>query len=151
MEGVLSVELTVRALEKEDYEDLAVLMEELGYPAPVAEVAERFDQLDKLSDYASLVVVKNGKAVGFSGLCRMHYFELNGTYTRILAFVVSSAVRKQGVGSILLKASEQWAVEHGCNGITLNSGNRPERQAAHAFYTANGYSAKSTGFSKTLR
>lgn len=145
------MEVTVRILEKNDYEELAVLMEELGYPSSVRDIAERFDELGNHPDYASLVAVKNGKVVGFSGLCRMHYFELTGTYTRILAFVVSSAVRKQGVGSILLQASEKWAAENGCSGITLNSGNRPERQAAHAFYTANGYMAKSTGFTKAIR
>ncbi len=144
------MEITVRALEKKDYEDLSNLMEELGYPSTVEEIEERYSQLNCHPDYASLVAVINGTVVGFSGICRMHYFETNGTYARILAFVVSSTVRKQGVGSTLLRASEQWALANNCTGVTLNSGNRPERQAAHVFYKANGYMAKSTGFSKTL-
>ena len=145
------MEVLVRALERRDYKELALLMEELGYPATPEEIKERFDKLDDHPDYISLVAVLNGMVVGFSGMCRMHYFEMNGMYVRILSFIVSSAVRKQGVGSILLEASEKWAVEHGCTGIVLNSGNRPERQAAHAFYTANGYQVKSSGFVKVLR
>ncbi|MGM9949253.1 MAG: GNAT family N-acetyltransferase, partial [Lysinibacillus sp.] len=136
----------VRPLERKDYKELVVLMEELGYPATAEEIGERFDKLDGHPDYTSLVAVLNGAVVGFSGMCRMHYFEMNGMYVRILSFVVSSAARKQGVGSILLEASENWAAEQGCTGIALNSGNRPERQAAHAFYTANGYQVKSSGF-----
>lgn len=144
------MEITIRTLEKNDYKELTILLEELGYPSTEEEIAERYDKLANLPDYASLVAVANGSVVGFSGICRMHYFEQNGTYARILAFVISSTVRKQGIGTILLEASEKWALKNGCSGITLNSGNRPERQAAHSFYKANRYLAKSTGFFKSF-
>ncbi len=48
----------------------------------------------------------------------------------------------------LLKACEEWAIQQGAVAITLNSGNREERQAAHAFYKSNGYIGKVRGFQR---
>ena len=47
-------------------------------------------------------------------------------------------------------AVEDWAKKNDCIAITLNSGNREERIAAHNFYKNLGYIGKSTGFSKSL-
>lgn len=142
--------MKIRRLEKRDYIELVQLFEELGYPTTYEEILDRFEKINKHEEYTSLVAVLNDKVVGFSGLCKLYYFEMAGTYTRILAFVISSEVRKQGIGTRLLLASEKWAKEEGCIGIALNSGNRQEREVAHLFYKANGYQAKSTGFSKVI-
>ena len=42
------------------------------------------------------------------------------------------------------------ATQLGCKAITLNSGNRTERDNAHKFYKRNGFDNKSSGFSKNL-
>lgn len=140
----------VRQLERKDYPVLVSLFADLGYPSSLEEIRSRFEQLADQKAYHSLVAVLDDKVVGFSGLCKMYFFEKNGTYTRMLAFVVSGEVRQQGVGTILLGASEEWARKQGSTAVVLNSGNREERQPAHSFYTANGYVARSTGFSKGI-
>ena len=142
--------MLIRTLQKQDDAILVNLILELGYQMTLDEVKKQYDMLRIHPDYETLVIEKNGTVVGFAGLCKAYFFEAPGNYARILAFVVSESVRQQGIGRKLLQACEQWAMEQGCNTITLNSGNRAEREAAHRFYTENGFLAKSTGFSKEL-
>lgn len=140
----------IRAIRPPDYTDLVKLMSELGYPTTLDELTKRLDLLQKHVDYETLAVVKNNQIVGFAGMCKALAFEFTGLYVRITAFVVSTKQRNQGIGTQLLKACEEWAIQQGAVAITLNSGNREERQAVHAFYKSNGYIGKSTGFSKKI-
>lgn len=142
--------IEVREVLPTDYIDLVELMSELGYPTTLVDLTERFETIQKHEDYQSLVAVKDNQIIGFAGLCKAFTFEFSGLYVRLLAFVVSSKQRKQGVGTKLLKACEEWALQQGAVAITLNSGNREERQTAHFFYKSNGYEGKSTGFLKNL-
>ncbi|MCG3088912.1 GNAT family N-acetyltransferase [Sporosarcina cyprini] len=144
------MEVEVRNLARQDYKALVQLFEQLGYPSSLQEIEERFNLLGEQEAYHSFVAVNEGKVIGFAGVCRMFQFERDGSYVRILAFVVDSKVRKLGVGTILLQSIEEWARNNNCNSITLNSGNRDERLAAHAFYKTNGYVVRSSGFSKSL-
>ena len=127
--------IEIRVVQPADYVDLIELMGELGYPTTLEELTKRFEVLQKHEDYEALVAVKDNRVIGFAGLCKAFAFEFTGVYARILAFVVSSKQRKQGIGTKLLKACEEWAIQQGANAITLNSGNREERQTAHVFYT----------------
>ena len=88
--------------------------------------------------------------VGLSGLCTGIFYESDGIYVRIVSFVVDDTYRNKGLGKLLLTATEEWAKSKGAVGIVVNSGNRPERIAAHAFYKAMGYREKSTGFAKQV-
>ncbi|EPD53564.1 GNAT family N-acetyltransferase [Paenisporosarcina sp. FSL H8-0542] len=142
--------IEIRTVQSSDYEDLLELMAELGYPTSLEELTKRFELLLSHTEYETLVVVKNNQLIGFAGLCKALSFEFTGVFARIQAFVISSKQRKQGVGSMLLKACEEWAIVQGAGSITLNSGNREERIPAHAFYIRNGYIGKSTGFTKKL-
>lgn len=142
--------MEIRMIQQRDYEDLVGLMEDLGYPTTIEDLFKRFDVLQEHADYEALVAVKDGRVVGFAGLCKALAFEFTGVYVRIIAFVVKSNNRKQGIGMELLKECEQWAIQQGADTIVLNSGNREERQAAHAFYIANGFVGKSTGFVKKI-
>jgi GNAT superfamily N-acetyltransferase len=145
---VFFVAIEIRVVQPADYLDLVGLMDELGYHTTLDELTRRFEVLQKHVDYETIVAVKDNQVIGFAGLYKALTFEFTGFYVRILAFVVSSKQRKQGVGTMLLKACEEWAIQQGAGAITLNSGNREERQTAHAFYKSNGYVGKSTGFSK---
>lgn len=49
-----------------------------------------------------------------------------------------------------MQAIEQNARRQGLKRILLNSGNRPERHAAHAFYQNLGFETYSLGFTKYL-
>ncbi|UYZ15549.1 GNAT family N-acetyltransferase [Brevibacillus sp. WF146] len=54
----------------------------------------------------------------------------------MVALVVDSKIRNQGIGKMLVNEAEKWAKEQGAISIGLNSGNRKERQNAHRFYVS---------------
>ncbi len=133
-----------------DIEELTLLMADLGYPASVTDMQIRFKNINAHPDYKTIVATIKNEIVGMAGLYRGMFYERNGTYMRILAFVVKRSSRKQGIGRILIKACEAWAIEQGIRTIVLNSGNRAEREDAYAFYQKLGYAVKSSGFVKEL-
>lgn len=144
------MKIEIRPIQQTDFIDVVELMGELGYPTSLEELTKRFELLRNHLDYEALVAVQYNQVIGFAGVCKALAFEFTGIYVRIIAFVVSSKQRQQGIGTKLLKACEEWAIQQGAVAITLNSGNREERHAAHHFYSSNGYVGKSTGFSKKL-
>jgi len=133
-----------------DIEELTLLMTDLGYPATLAEMQVRFKNIFAHPDYRTIIAVIGDEIVGMAGLCKGVYYEKNGFYLRILAFVVKQTRRGLGIGRLLIKASEDWAVDQDVNTVLINSGNRDERKAAHAFYQKMGYAVKSSGFVKEL-
>jgi len=101
-------------------------------------------------DYYLLFLIKDDVIIGLSGMCKMMFYEKNGEYMRLLTFVINSNYREKGYGTLLLKESQILATQLGCKAITLNSGNREERDNAHSFYKNNGFEKQSSGFSKSL-
>ncbi|MCM2676960.1 GNAT family N-acetyltransferase [Alkalicoccobacillus plakortidis] len=118
--------------------------------ATEGELISRFNSLDKHADYHTLIVELDDQLVGFAGLHRGLFYENNGSYIRIVAFVIDEQQRRKGIGKKLIEAIEEWARSQQITTLVLNSGNRKERVAAHAFYEQMGFTAKSTGFSKRL-
>ena len=142
--------MEVRRACSSDIPQMALLMGQLGYPTSVEQMRTRFEMISAEPSYHTLVIEDEGKVVGLSGLCTGIFYESDGIYVRIVAFVVDATYRNKGLGKLLLAASEEWARSKGAVGIVLNSGNRPERIAAHAFYKQMGYREKSTGFAKPV-
>ena len=69
-----------------------------------------------------------------AGLYTGLFYEYDGSYVRIVAFVVDTSFRRKGIGKKLIQEAESWAREQGAVGIALNSGNREERKDAHQFF-----------------
>lgn len=134
----------------EDINQLAALMGELGYPTTADDMEQRFLKIQSNAIYNTQVVEKDGVIVGMIGLMLGFHYEKNENYVRIVAFVVHSKYRGQGIGGKLIKKAEKWANEQGANRLVLNSGNRNERDAAHEFYLKRGFVGKATGFYKEL-
>ena len=130
--------------------ELLVLYEDLGYPTITEDLVNRLKKIYSHEDYYLLLLIKDDVIIGLSGMCKMMFYEKNGEYMRLLAFVINSNYREKGYGTLLLKESEILATELGCKTITLNSGSREERDNAHSFYKSNGFENKSFGFSKGL-
>lgn len=126
-------------------------MEQLGYPTTEQQMTGRLQALAAHPSYHTLVAEMDGHVVGMAGLCQSLFYEHDGCYVRIQAFVVDDHYRRKGIGQKLLEAIECWAVEQGASALVLNSGNREERNAAHQFYKQQGFVGKSTGFSKQLQ
>jgi GNAT superfamily N-acetyltransferase len=146
----MSDQFIVRDAITEDVSQLSTLITQLGYPCTTEEVQIRFDNVKQSPDYRTLVITDGDAVIGMAGLVKGFWYEKNGTYIRILAFVVNEQYRGRGVGKQLIKAVEDWAAELGCNSVILSSGNRDERIGAHHFYKGLGYEIKSSGFIKQL-
>ncbi|UXS60537.1 GNAT family N-acetyltransferase [Staphylococcus ureilyticus] len=131
-------------------DELLVLYEDLGYPTIEEDLVNRLNKIYSHEDYYLLLLIKDDVIIGLSGMCKMLFYEKNGEYMRLLAFVINSSYRGKGYGTLLLKESEILATQLGCKAITLNSGNREERDNAHSFYKSNGFENKSLGFSKSI-
>jgi GNAT superfamily N-acetyltransferase len=125
-------------------------LEQLGYPTSVEQMRIRFSNIQSNPSYHTLVAEYDGKVVGMVGLCIGVFYELDGSYVRIVAFVVDSNYRGKGIGKNLIQEAESWARRQGAIGIGINSGNRAERLIAHKFYMNLGYEEKSIGFAKNL-
>lgn len=142
--------MNIRTATRNDVPQLSKLMEQLGYPTTIEGMEHRFNKIESDPSYHTIVAEMNGEIVGMVGLNKGLFYEYDGSYVRSVAFVVDSNYRRRGVGENLIIETERWAKEQEANAIGLNSGNRPERVAAHTFYSKMGYEANSTGFSKSL-
>ncbi|WEG14398.1 GNAT family N-acetyltransferase [Pullulanibacillus sp. KACC 23026] len=140
----------IRKATHKDIPDLVHLMEELGYPTTLEKMEARYKAISEKDNYHLLIAEEDGKAVGMAGLYSALFFEYDGLYVRLAAFVVDSRYRRKGIGKALLSEVEKWAKDQGAESVLLNSGNRPERKAAHQFYLRLGYLAKSIGFVKSI-
>jgi len=147
---MLTPAITIRDACESDLAELTGLMTDLGYPTTYDEFAVRFKDIAAHPDYKTIVAVAGDELVGMAGLSKNIFYEMNGMYLRVLAFVVKQNRRELGIGRLLIEASEHWAVEQGLNTVLISSGNRTERDAAHAFYKKMGYAIKSSGFVKKL-
>jgi GNAT superfamily N-acetyltransferase len=125
-------------------------MGELGYPTTYPEMRQRLLIILPDPSYKTLVYDNCGKIIAMIGMVLNYAYELNESYVRIVALVVSSEHRNRGIGSALLLEAEKWAKERGASVLALNSGNRDERSSAHQFYINRGFQGKSTGFIKFL-
>ncbi|MGU3344087.1 GNAT family N-acetyltransferase [Staphylococcus succinus] len=145
--------IETRLFEEQDLikiNELLVLYEDLGYSTITKDLVNRLKKIYSHEDYYLLLLIKDDVIIGLSGMCKMMFYEKNGEYMRLLAFVINSNYREKGYGTLLLKESEILATQLGCKAITLNSGNREERDNAHSFYKSNGFENKSLGFSKSI-
>ncbi|MEB6297579.1 GNAT family N-acetyltransferase [Staphylococcus xylosus] len=145
--------IEARLFEEQDLNKINRLLglyEDLGYPTITEDLINRLKKIHSHEDYYLLLLIKDDVIIGLSGMCKMMFYEKNGEYMRLLAFVINSNYRGKGYGRLLLKESEMLATQLGCKVITLNSGNREDRDDAHSFYKRNGFENKSSGFSKQL-
>ncbi|MGH3010697.1 MAG: GNAT family N-acetyltransferase [Gaiellaceae bacterium] len=74
----------------------------------------------------------------------------DGSWCRLSALVVDERSRRAGVGRKLVAEIEQRVRAAGCRYLEVTSGERPEREAAHAFYEALGLEQVSRRYLKAL-
>lgn len=143
-------QVILRDAHEGDVETIAALMTDLSYPTTLAEMRARMGPIFVHPDYKTILAVYNDEIVGMAGLVKGNYYEKNGKYLRVLAFVVKETARNLGIGKMLIKACEDYAIEKGLNTVIINSGNRDDRKVAHVFYQKMGYEIKSSGFVKQI-
>ncbi|EZH65668.1 hypothetical protein DH09_12485 [Bacillaceae bacterium JMAK1] len=143
--------MEVRLATMSDVKSMSVLITQLGYPTSVKQMESRFDRIKAHGDYRTWLAVINGEVAGMIGAVKSYFYEKDGEYVRIVAFVVDEKHRGQGVGQRLMQKSEEWATRIGVTTIALNSGAKEERTNAHEFYINAGFQETNVGFTKSLK
>ena len=129
-------EMTTRSATTADVPVIAQLSEELGYPLAEDIVRSRMAHLMVIREHAIIVAETGGTVCGWVHVYA-HRSLVSGERADIYGLVVSRAVRRRGVGRMLMTEAERWARERGLNLVVLRS--NVQRSESHAFYPAIGY------------
>jgi GNAT superfamily N-acetyltransferase len=138
---------SIRPLRAEDLPQLVDLCGQLGRPASLAELEERFAWLQDGPEPGLFVAAKgDGTLLGW-----LHVQERPALHTprlaEVTALVVDAAHRRTGCGRALMEAAERWARDRRCRVLALRSG--LEREDAHRFYGAMGFERESVSYKLT--
>jgi GNAT superfamily N-acetyltransferase len=136
----------IRAAATHDSVQIAVLLGELGYPATEEFVKDRLAAISLRPDGKVLIADLDTEVVGLVCLQIIPLFHLSEPLGRITTLVISSNLRRHGIGRRLIAEAEILAWEHGCGRVEITSGDH--RGGAHAFYEAVGYEQVSRRFIK---
>lgn len=127
----------VRPPEPSDFERMAELAGQLGYPSTAHQVRQRLETMRDPNQYAAYVaVLPDGQIAGWIGIYVFRGVEVE-PFVEISGLVVDERVRSRGIGKALLEAAEGWARAHGFDGLAVRS--NVTRERAHAFYKRNGF------------
>jgi GNAT superfamily N-acetyltransferase len=125
-------------MSERDCSQVAELCGELGYPTTADAAIRRYKQILDKPDTGMFVAhfADEHQIGGWTHAYGVRLLESDG-YVEIGGIVVRAALRKQGVGTSLLRVAERWAREHHFDEVRLRSG--VQREDAHLFYVAAGY------------
>lgn len=131
------MEITVRLAVPGDAPALTELnTHSMGYEYPEALTRWKLERLLADGRNGIFVAEAEGRVVGY-----VHLVDYDVLYAdpmkNVMGIAVDPEFRRQGIGSVLLKAGERWALENGAAGVRLASGE--SRVGAHAFYRSLGY------------
>jgi len=133
-----SDQTTIRLASAADVGRIAVLCQQLGYPASQEQVQRRLHQIQQDESHAVYVAEQSdGHIVGWVHVyvCQL---VVTDPQTEIGGLVVDEGYHRRGVGRLLMEQAERWAREKGCWAVHLRS--NIVRKGAHVFYERIGYS-----------
>jgi GNAT superfamily N-acetyltransferase len=138
----------VRSAEPGDADDVAALLESLGYSCTPDEARERIAIVRTDPRHQLLIADLDGAVCGLVSLTLIYSLARGADIARITALVVAPACHRQGFGQRLLREAELIARQAGASRLELTS--NPRRVEAHAFYRRCGYTDGSQHFVKLL-
>jgi len=137
MDKLNRTEVTIRALCNEDADAVAQLSIQLGYPASQQEAQKHVDSLINSADHQVYVAeTADGSVVGWIQVFTTLRLE-SEKFAEIGGLIVSTEYRRQGIGSLILRCAEQWALDCGLKLIRIRS--RSRRMQAHRFFQRFGF------------
>lgn len=135
--------MRVRKMLLSDAAWVAGLSAQLGYETQAVSLTRRFERLRQWRDSEVFVAAAGDEWVGWLHIYGVKLLETEG-YAEIGGLVVQETMRRQGVGSALVRQAERWAQEVGYSELRLRSG--VHRQDAHSFYRSIGYVQAKTSY-----
>jgi GNAT superfamily N-acetyltransferase len=126
-----------------DASQVAICLQSLGYGASADLVRAKLAAFGEETD-AVLVACHGALIVGVVSIHITPLFHAPGHLARVTALSIRDGHQRQGIGTALMVAAEQWSWASGAARVDLTSGNhRPE---AHRFYESLGYGTDSRRF-----
>lgn len=141
------MDLTIRDARAADADDVARLLEQLGYPTDAGAVPSRLERLAVVGDRV-FVADSDGRVVGLAHLQVTPALERERPAAKIGALIVDEAHRGHGVGRALVQAVVDEARLRGCGLVYLTTADR--RDDAHAFYELVGFEQTGRRYGRTL-
>lgn len=124
-----------------DASQIARLSAQLGYPSAEGVVHDRLSRLLASRTVVVLVADADAQLVGWSS-AELRVSLETGARVEITGLVVDASSRRLGIGRLLVKHLESWAVGQGCPILLVRS--NVTRQEAHPFYEGLGYERTKT-------
>jgi len=128
--------LKIRRAKAADVPRIAELSGELGYPASVQEMRQRFGQIKPAARHAVFVAEFEKTVAGWIHVSITPLLEV-ARRAEVNGLIVAERHRSLGAGAKLLDAAEVWARGKKCQGMSVRS--NVIRDRAHAFYERHGY------------
>jgi ribosomal protein S18 acetylase RimI-like enzyme len=143
------VALTIRDAKLTDAPELAALMREFGYETTSAEMSQRLKSILSDPRCGTIGAEIDNKLCGMIRILTHVSHEHTDLSGKIITLVVSTKQRRSGIGRALITAADKDFAKKSATRITVTT--RFEREAAHQFYEALGYSRTGVRFAKNLR
>jgi GNAT superfamily N-acetyltransferase len=131
--------MNTRNATPDDASGVAALLGELGYATTAEDAALRIGRINALDDAQLFVAAdEGGSLLGLvSAQVLRGVMHANEPVGHITAMVVTSRIRRGGVGRALIAAIEAWLRARGCTKVNVTAKN--SRVGAHAFYEGLGF------------
>lgn len=127
----------IRLASAGDVGRIAVLCQQLGYPASHEQVRRRLHQIEQDESHVVYVAQRSdGHVIGWIHVC-VRQLVVADQQAEIEGLVVDEGHRRCGVGRLLMEQAERWARAKGCAIVHLRS--NVVREGAHDFYERFGY------------
>jgi GNAT superfamily N-acetyltransferase len=139
-------EVVTREAQASDYYSIAILLHQLGYETTPALVLEKLQFLTSSPADKIFVATVRDKVVGSISLHALPLFHAAGYLGRITSMVVDEHHQRDGIGSALIAAAENWFKTVGCVKLEVTSGDH--RPDAHRFYAKHGFLRDGQRFAK---
>ncbi len=129
--------IRIRMAQPTDLYGICLLVEQLGYPASEEQIQVRLNALlDDVNHALFIAALKDNQICGWvHGFIRR--LIVVDCHLAIGGVVVEEQFRSQGIGTMLMAAIEQWAIEKGVKFVFVRS--NINREEAHRFYESIGY------------
>jgi GNAT superfamily N-acetyltransferase len=137
----MAEEVHIRPARLEDAAAIAELCGQLGYPTAREQTAKHLPLLN--APHYGVFVAERGLPIGWivvQAKVSLHA----GCFAEVTGLVVDEKHRGAGVGALLLRRAEEWALEHGYEQVWLRS--NIKRNDAHRFYERHGYELLKTSY-----
>lgn len=111
--------VNIRKAALKDAESIVELSKELGYNPGTNDIRAKLDKFE-LSPHEMILVAEYDKVIGWMHISTVEPLESN-PFVEIRGIVVYKEHRGKGIGTLLIKEAEKWAIEKGVKKLRVRT------------------------------